>query len=135
LNFFSLGVDRRLVDLPGYGFARVAQETQARWRRALETYLSERASLVGLIVTMEIRRGVTRLDELLLRWLEPRTLPVAVLLTKADKLSRSAGLAQERRVAAELGPAVTVMRFSAPQGDGVREALDWLGSRLQLSPK
>jgi GTP-binding protein len=135
LNFFALGEDHRLVDLPGYGFARVAQETQARWQRSLEVYLSERASLVGLIVTMDIRRGVTRLDEQLLRWLEPRNLPVAVLLTKADKLSRSAGLAQERRVAAELGPAATVMRFSAPAGHGVAEALEWLGSRLQLPRK
>ena len=91
LNFFSLGEDRRLVDLPGYGFARVGPEVQARWRRSLETYLSERASLVGLVVTMDIRRGMTPLDEQLLRWLEPRELPVGVLLTKADKVGRSAG--------------------------------------------
>jgi GTP-binding protein len=131
LNFFSLGEDRRLVDLPGYGFARVAQGTQARWRRALEAYLRERASLVGLIVTMDIRRGVTRLDEQLLRWLEPRELPVAVLLTKADKLARNAGLEQARRVAAQLGPAIRIVRFSAPTGDGVAEALAWLNGRLQ----
>ena len=131
LNFFSLGEDRRLVDLPGYGFARVGPEVQARWRRSLETYLSERASLVGLVVTMDIRRGMTRLDEQLLRWLEPRELPVGVLLTKADKVGRSAGLEQERRLAAELGPAVRVLRFSAPAGEGVAEAGDWLRAWLQ----
>ena len=131
LNFFSLGEDRRLVDLPGYGFARVSPEIQARWRRSLETYLSERASLVGLVVTMDIRRGMTRLDEQLLRWLEPRELPVGVLLTKADKVGRSAGIEQERKVAAELGPAVRVLRFSAPAGHGVAEAGEWLRAWLQ----
>ena len=79
LNFFSLGDGRRLVDLPGYGFARVAPEVQARWEKALEAYLSRRESLAGLVVTMDIRRGMTRLDEQLLRWLQSRReLPVAV---------------------------------------------------------
>jgi GTP-binding protein len=126
LNFFAFGEDRRLVDLPGYGFARVAPDVQARWRRSLEVYLAERESLVGLVVTMDIRRGLTLLDETLLRWLEPRELPVAVLLTKADKLSRGAGLEQQRKLAALLGPAVKLTRFSALSGDGVSEAQSWL---------
>lgn len=131
LNFFSFGEERRLVDLPGYGFARVAPEVQARWRRSLESYLRERTSLVGLIVTMDIRRGVTPLDDQLLRWLEPRGLPVAVLLTKADKLSRGAGIAQAHAVAGALGSGVQLVRFSAPTGEGVEQAralIDgWLG--------
>jgi GTP-binding protein len=126
LNFFSCGEDRRLVDLPGYGFARVAPEVQASWRRSLEDYLSTRASLRGLVVTMDIRRGLTPLDEVLLRWLEPRDLPVAVLLTKADKLSRAAGMAQERALRKSLGPAVNLARFSALTGDGVAEARAWV---------
>ena len=77
LNFFSFGEERRLVDLPGYGFARVAPDVQALWRRSLEAYLSTRTSLAGLVVTMDIRRGMTPLDDTLLRWLEPRDLPVA----------------------------------------------------------
>jgi len=126
LNFFAFGEDRRLVDLPGYGFARVAPDVQARWRRSLEAYLAERESLVGLVVTMDIRRGLTLLDETLLRWLEPRELPVAVLLTKADKLSRGAGLEQQRKLAALLGPAVRLTRFSALSRDGVGDAQSWL---------
>src|SRR5262245_25994645 len=122
LNFFSFGEDRRLVDLPGYGFARVAPEVQARWEKALEAYLSTRASLAGLVVTMDIRRGMTPLDDTLLRWLEPRELPVAVLLTKADKLSRAAGIAQERALQEAVGPAVKLTRFSALTKDGVPEA-------------
>jgi len=131
LNFFSLGDDRRLVDLPGYGFARVAPEVQARWRTSLERYLSERASLAGLVVTMDIRRGITTLDDQLLRWLEPRGVPVAVLLTKADKLSRSAAIAQQRKLAAELGSGIKVARFSALTGDGVGEAQGWVEAWLK----
>jgi GTP-binding protein len=130
LNFFALGDDRRLVDLPGYGFARVAPEIQARWRKSLERYLSSRASLVGLVVTMDIRRGVTPLDEQLLRWLEPRGLPVAVLLTKADKLARGAAIAQQHKLAAELGPGIELTRFSALTGEGVAEAQAWIDAWL-----
>ena len=107
LNFFSFGEGRRLVDLPGYGFARVAPDVQARWRRSLETYLRERASLAGLVVTMDIRRGHDAASTSSCCAGSSRGgLPVAVLLTKADKLSRGAGLEQERKLAAELGPAV-----------------------------
>jgi GTP-binding protein len=130
LNFFALGDDRRLVDLPGYGFARVAPDVQARWRKSLESYLTTRASLAGLVVTMDIRRGMTRLDDQLLRWLEPRGVPVAVLLTKADKLSRGAGMEQERKLAAELGPGIKLARFSALSGDGVAEAQAWIDAWL-----
>lgn len=130
LNFFSVGDERRLVDLPGYGFARVAPEVQARWQRSLEAYLRERASLAGLVVTMDIRRGITPLDDQLLRWLEPRGLPVAVLLTKADKLSRGAGMKQALAVARNLGPAVKVVRFSAMTGEGVDQARGWIDATL-----
>jgi GTP-binding protein len=126
LNFFALGEERRLVDLPGYGFARVAPDVQARWRRALETYLRERESLVGLVLTMDIRRGLTPLDEQLMRWLEPRGLPVAVLLTKADKLGRGAALAQQRQLASQLEGKVRVTPFSALTGEGVVEARAWI---------
>jgi GTP-binding protein len=126
LNFFSYGEGRRLVDLPGYGFARVAPDVQARWRRSLEAYLRERTSLAGLVVTMDIRRGVTPLDDTLLRWLEPRELAIGVLLTKADKLSRGAAIDRERTLAAELGAGVKTTRFSALTGDGVATAQQWL---------
>jgi len=132
LNFFSFGEERRLVDLPGYGFARVAPDVQALWRRSLEAYLSTRASLKGLVVTMDIRRGMTPLDDTLLRWLEPRDLPVAVLLTKADKLSRSAGLAQERVLQETVGAAVKLTRFSALTGDGVPQAQAWIEAWLSV---
>ena len=127
INFFSLDEGRRLVDLPGYGFARVAPEVQARWRRSLETYLAERASLVGLVLTMDIRRGSTALDEQLLKWLQSRRdLPVAILLTKADKLGRGAALARKRELEQALGAGVELIRFSALSGEGVAEARAWV---------
>ena len=130
INFFSLGERRRLVDLPGYGFARVPPDVQARWQRLLETYLRERASLVGLVITVDIRRGLTQLDLQLLRWLEPRELPVAILLTKADKLSRGAGMAQQQEVAKTLRPSMRLTRFSSLTRDGVAEARAWLDGWL-----
>lgn len=132
INFFGFGEGRRLVDLPGYGFARVKPDVQARWQRLLETYLRERAALVGLVITIDVRRGVTRLDDQLLRWLEPRALPVAILLTKADKVSRGAGVAQQLTVAKTLGPAARVTCFSALTRDGVAEARAWLDDWLKL---
>ena len=131
INFFALGDERRMVDLPGYGFARVAPEVQARWRTLIEAYLRDRASLVGLVLTVDIRRGLLELDEQLLRWLEDhRDLPVAVLLTKADKLSRGAAIAVEQQVATALGPARLVTRFSAQTSDGVATARAWLDEQL-----
>ncbi len=126
VNFFTLGADRRLVDLPGYGFARVKPEVQQRWRRLLEAYLRDRRSLVALLLTVDIRRGLTPLDETLLRWLEPRDIPVAILLTKADKLSRGAGLSRQHEVARQLGAETRLVRFSALSRDGVAEARIWL---------
>ena len=133
VNFFAVGEDRRLVDLPGYGFARVTADMKQNWERLLGAYLLERRSLVGLVLTVDIRRGLTPLDRQLLGWLEPRGLPLIVLLTKADKLSRGAGLAVQHAVSAELGADARVTRFSAPGGDGVELArgwvAEWIGGR------
>ena len=130
VNFFAYGPNRRLVDLPGYGFARGTPEAESRWRRLLEAYLLERQSLIGLVLTVDIRRGLTQLDRQLLQWLESRALPLVVLLTKADKLGRGAGLAKQREVAAELGSAARIARFSATNREGVAEAREWLDAWL-----
>jgi GTP-binding protein len=130
VNFFAAGEDCRLVDLPGYGFARVTAEVQDRWEQTLAAYLTGRRSLVGLVLTVDIRRGLTPLDRQLLAWLKPRALPLIVLLTKADKLSRGAGLAQQQAVRKELGGGAQLTRFSAIDRDGVDQARDWLAAWL-----
>ena len=126
VNFFGVGDHRRLVDLPGYGFARVSPGTQDRWRDLIEAYLTTRRSLVGVIVTLDIRRGITELDDTLLRWLEPMGLRVGLLLTKADKLGHGAGVAREREIGSLVGRGVELTRFSALDRTGVDVARSWI---------
>lgn len=89
INFFQLDEQRRLVDLPGYGFAKVPKKIRQHWGQVLSRYLLERQSLQGLIIVVDIRRGLTELDWGLIEMVN-RNLPLHILLTKADKLSRSA---------------------------------------------
>lgn len=122
VNFFHLAEGQRLVDLPGYGFARVAPGTQAHWRHLLETYFERRRSLRGLFLSVDIRRSLGELDLQMLAWCRALGRPVHVLLTKSDKLARGAvarALAEARRVA---GPDVSVQSFSTEDGDGVEPA-------------
>jgi GTP-binding protein len=130
VNFFAFAPDRRLVDLPGYGFAKVPAGTRDRWEVLLAAYLRRRQSLVGVILTADIRRGLTPLDRQLLGWLAPVARPVVVLLTKADKVSRGAGLAREHDVTRELGATAKVARFSAIDHGGVDRARQWLAEWL-----
>jgi len=134
VNFFAVGDDKRVVDLPGYGYAKVEEAVRERWRRLVSAYLEGRRSLRGLVVTLDIRRGVTEGDELMLEWARRLELPVLALLTKADKLSRGAALAAERAAAARLGEAGAAVLFSAPKGTGVQEARARLGAWLGLPP-
>jgi GTP-binding protein len=131
VNFFAIGEQRRLVDLPGYGFARVSGDMQEHWRELIEAYLTTRRSLVGVIVTMDIRRGLTDLDDALLRWLEPLGMRVGLLLTKADKLGHGAGIAREREIASAVGDGVELTRFSALNRTGVDVARRWIDGWMQ----
>jgi GTP-binding protein len=130
INFFELAAHRRLVDLPGYGFARVAHGTREQWRRLVEAYVTSRRSLVAVVVTVDIRRGLTALDDELLEWLGPLELPLGILLTKADKIGHGAGIAREREVREKLGSHAELARFSALSRVGVAEAKTWLGTWL-----
>jgi GTP-binding protein len=89
INFFELAPGRHLVDLPGYGFARVPKTMRAHWDRVLSAYLLEREALRGLVIVVDIRRGISDLDQALIDMVGD-SLPLHILLTKADKLSRSA---------------------------------------------
>ncbi len=122
INFFSVGEDRRLVDLPGYGYAKVPDAVRRRWRHLLEAYFSHRQSLVGLLVTVDIRRGLKELDWVMLNWAGSSGVPAAVLLTKADKLSRGAARSRHLQVSGNLPDTVQAVLFSAPGRLGVEEA-------------
>lgn len=89
INLFEIDEQRRLVDLPGYGYAKVSQQTKQTWQKHLADYLEKRQCLVGLILLMDIRHPLKELDAYMIDWCVQRGLPVHVLLTKADKVSKS----------------------------------------------
>ena len=91
INFFEVDEDKRLVDLPGYGFARVSKQLRNHWNLVLSTFLLEREALRGLVIVVDIRRGISDLDRALIHMMD-NSVPLHVLLTKSDKLSRSARL-------------------------------------------
>jgi GTP-binding protein len=130
INFFAVGPNARLVDLPGYGFAKVPVEVRATWEAMLEGYLAERVSLRGLVLVMDIRHPLKELDLQLLGWAQGRALPVHALLTKADKLSKAQAQRTRDEVADALGPNAGITVFSATAGtgrDAARKAvLTWL---------
>ena len=121
--FFEIDSERRLVDLPGYGYAKVPPGLQRHWKKMVRQYLEDRNSLRGLILLADTRRGLTDLDRQLLEWCAYNDLSVHLLLTKSDKLSRSAAsqaLAQVQRDI-RLGTD-TVQLFSALRKVGIQEA-------------
>jgi GTP-binding protein len=89
INFFAIDDRRKLVDLPGYGFAKVPKKMRSHWDKVLSTFLLEREALKGLVIVVDIRRGISDLDQALIEMAGP-VLPLHLLLTKSDKLSRSA---------------------------------------------
>ena len=97
VNFFLVNEDISFVDLPGYGYAKVSKKVRAQWRPMVEKYLSTRESLLGLILLIDIRRDPAREEFEMMDWLDSHEMPYLVVLTKADKLSRTK---QAKRVAA-----------------------------------
>jgi GTP-binding protein len=134
LVFFSLDEQRHLVDLPGYGYAKVSRKVQQQWQRYMEQYLNQRQALKGLILVMDIRHPLTDFDRSMLEWCTHVGLPVHILLTKADKLKRGAMMSTLLKVRKEVESHynnVTVQTFSALKRVGIEEVhqvLDqWLG--------
>lgn len=126
INIFSLDEERRLVDLPGYGYAKVSQSIRDRWQETLAEYLETRQSLRGLILLMDIRHPLKELDQSILNWGFMRGLPVHILLTKSDKLSRGAGLQVLNKITRDLKAGglqemITVQLFSSLNKSGVED--------------
>ena len=134
INFFTLGNDRHLVDLPGYGYAKVPESMRAHWQSVLARYLSERTSLAGLVLVMDSHHPLQPLDRQMLDWFCPSGKPVHVLLTKSDKLSRGeAGLTlakTRKELLASWGESCTVQLFSSSKKLGVEEAEKIIGAWL-----
>ena len=122
VNFFDLDSERRFVDLPGYGYAKVPSAVQAGWASLVQDYFEARDCLAGLVLVTDIRHALTEFDRQMLGWSAPLDLAVLILLSKADKLSRSAALRIQRQVDKELEGRVRVQTFSAVSGEGVQDA-------------
>ena len=126
INFFRLRCGAALVDLPGYGYAKVPEAVRRKWQGLLERYLAERANLVGLVLIMDVRHPLKELDVRMMEWFLPSGRPIHVLLTKSDKLSRgqaAATLQTVRRALREKMPAgqVSVQLFSSLERSGIEE--------------
>jgi GTP-binding protein len=137
INFFRVDDQRRLVDLPGYGYARVPKDVKERWQRAIEHYLETRRSLRGVILLMDIRHPLKDLDRQVLAWSHAADLSLHVLLTKADKLRRGparAVLLEVRREITALHPGASVQLFSALTPVGADEARAVLDQWLEFPP-
>lgn len=135
INLFRLPNGAFLVDLPGYGYADVPEAVKRKWQAALAEYLGQRASLFGLVLIMDARHPLTELDRRMLDWFAPSGKPVHVLMTKADKLTRSEAARTLRRVAGELagwGDRISVQLFSSLKKTGVAEVECVIGGWLGL---
>ena len=134
INTFRLADEKRLIDLPGYGFAKVPLAVKEKWQKSLGEYLMKRQSLKGLVVLMDIRHPLKDLDQQLIHWAVESQLSVLLLLTKADKLSpgpRKKTLLEVREASLAFMGDVTVHTFSSLSKQGLTELEqvldDWYG--------
>ncbi|HLB43484.1 MAG TPA: ribosome biogenesis GTP-binding protein YihA/YsxC [Gammaproteobacteria bacterium] len=124
LNFFGLDTHRRLVDLPGYGYAKVPDSMRLHWQKLIDGYLNTRRSLRGLILIMDVRHPLQPLDQQFLQWCESRNIAVHIVLNKADKLKRGPLLQTYKAVekaVSMLRNDMTLQVFSVLQKQGVEE--------------
>ena len=131
--FFALNDRQRIVDLPGYGFAKVPIAVRQEWEKYIGSYISERKPLVGLVQLMDIRHPLTDLDKQMLAWCSEIGLPVHILLTKADKLKFGAAKNTLLSVAKQLEQLhidCSIQLFSAQKNIGIQDCrellLEWL---------
>jgi GTP-binding protein len=135
INFFALDEQRRLVDLPGYGYARVPESMKQEWEQLMTAYLQQQQSLRGLVIIMDIRHPMKEFDWQMLDWCHYYNLPAHILLTKADKLKRGAqqsSLLAVRKQLKESGSDASVQTFSALKHTGLDELVAKLNEWFEL---
>lgn len=136
LNFFQIDDKRKLVDLPGYGYAKVPEAIKKDWGKMMETYLSQRQALAGIVLVMDIRHPLTEFDWQMIEWCQHGNLRIHIILTKADKLKFGAAkntLLQVQKELSHLEIGVTLQLFSALKKTGIddihRVLDDWFELR------
>jgi GTP-binding protein len=133
--FFRLDDEHRLVDLPGYGYAKVSETVKLGWQKTVEGYLMQRQSLAGIVLTMDVRHPLREFDQQMIAWCEQVRMPLHILLTKSDKLKRGAAaesLQKVRRFLNGFEFESSVQLFSSLKKTGVEEAVTVLNSWLQI---
>ena len=134
INFFGLPEDKFLVDLPGYGYAKVPERVKKEWQKFIESYLTTRSPLCGLVIVMDIRRPMLEYDLEMLAWTVTRDLPVHIVLNKSDKLKHGQAktmLLKTQKQLKEINPHYTAQTFSSLKGVGVKELEVQLDSWLR----
>ena len=128
---FTIDDTRRLIDLPGYGYARVDKKTKQHWAREMECYFQQRQSLIGLVLIMDIRHPLKEFDRQMIDWCAYQQLPLRILLNKADKLSNGAAKNTLLSVQSQLPDNSSIQLFSAKDRQGVNALIeqlnDWFG--------
>lgn len=143
INCFGLNVeDRRLIDLPGYGFAKVPVAMKMKWQAHMQDYLMNRRSLAGVVLVMDIRHPLKEFDQMMLDWAKSNKMQVHVILTKSDKLKRGPAKSTKLKVAKtlkDLEVIGSVQTFSGLNGDGIDELrlklATWLNLELFIEPE
>jgi GTP-binding protein len=136
INFFRINNSFLMVDLPGYGYARISKEKKAEWRPMIDSYLRRTSQLRGIVLLLDIRREPSEDDRGMLDFLAELEVPTIIALTKADKLSKAG--ARER--VAEISRRLTlepdqVIQFSAHSGEGRIELLEAIADLVEAGPK
>ncbi len=135
INYFRLRNGAFLVDLPGYGYADVPEKVRRHWQSVLAAYLTRRQCICGLVLIMDARRPLTDLDRQMLEWFGPTGKPIHILLTKADKLTRSEAAKILQATRSEMAPwadQVSVQLFSSLKKTGIEEAESIIGGWLGI---
>jgi GTP-binding protein len=132
---FDIDEDRRIADLPGYGYAKVPAKLKAHWRQVTQKYFEQRECLRGVVLVMDIRHPMREFDEQMLRWCSISGLPCHLLMTKGDKLKRGPAQAALFKVRRTLPPIATVQVFSSKNKAGLAELITRLNEWYEITPK
>lgn len=140
INFFDVSEEnQRIVDLPGYGYAKVPMSVKEHWHKHLDNYLRHRGCLKGMVLLMDIRHPLKEFDEMMIRWSQESLIPLHILLTKADKLKRGAQQNELFKVRKLIPDFITMQLFSSTQHIGTEELIgilnQWLEQDTQVLEK
>lgn len=132
---FDIDTDRRIADLPGYGYAKVPAKLKAHWQQVMQKYFEQRQCLKGVVLVMDIRHPMREFDEQMLHWCSVSGLPCHLLLTKSDKLKRGPAQAALLKVRKMLPPVATAQVFSSKSRAGLTELISRLNEWYEIAPK